>query len=303
MSIELVPDLKKFPHIYGARKNEKLVIFVGAGISALWGCKRWKEMAIALIDSCYEGGSIDHWAREILLNKYSGSPRKLITIAKNILKDKYLDVLKTTLQPLHERKAKLPYLFNNLFALQASYITTNVDSHFSGMFDADKIHFEPGKFTLKPQNIVHLHGIIHNPESLVMTVDEYIRRYQDKQFRDFLEAAFFDEKYCFLFIGYGVDEMEIIDFMIQKYSSGVKSLKTFLHRFYILLPFYYNEEPLLNYEQLYFDQIHMSVIPYAINSKGYDQIDEVLSSWRKAFKEYGKGDEFYSFNQIIEKNL
>ena len=70
MSIELVPDLRKFPHIYGAHKNEKLVIFVGAGMSALWGCKRWKDMANALIGSCYERGIIDYWARETLLAKY-----------------------------------------------------------------------------------------------------------------------------------------------------------------------------------------------------------------------------------------
>lgn len=303
MSIELVPDLKKLPHIYGAHKDEKLVVFVGAGISALWGCKRWKDMAIALIDSCYERDGIDHWARETLLTKYSSSPRKLITIAKNILNDNYLEALKKTLQPIQERKAKLPDLFNNLFSLQASYITTNIDDHFSILFDKDKVHFEPSKFTLKPKNIVHLHGIIHNPESLVMTIDEYISRYQNDGLRNFLETAFFDEGYCFLFIGYGVDEMEIIDFMIQKYSSGVKSLRSFLHRFYILLPFYHNEEPLLKYEQSYFDQIHMSVIPYAINARGYDQIDGVLSSWRKTFSEHGKGDEFYGFNQIIEKNL
>lgn len=303
MSIELVPDLKKLPHIFGAKKNEKLVIFVGAGLSSLWGCKRWKDMAIALVDSCYEKGVIDHWVKEALLNKYSATPRKLITITKNILKDNYLEALTKTLQPLPELKRKLPDLFRNLFSIQATYITTNIDDHFSSIFDKDKVHFEPSKFILKTNNIVHLHGAICNPDSLVMTIDEYMKRYQDDVFRSFLESAFFDEKYCFLFIGYGVDEMEIIDFMIQKYSSGAKSLKTFINRFYILLPFYYNEEPLLKYEQLYFDQIHMSVIPYAINAKGYDQIDEVLSSWRKVFEEHVKGDEFYSFNQIIEKNL
>lgn len=303
MSIELVPDLKKLPHIVGARKNEKLIVFVGAGISSLWGCKRWKEMAVALVDSCFEKGEIDHWAREALLAKYSGSPRKLITIAKNILKTNYLDALKKTLQLLPDRKSKLPDLFNNLFSIQASYITTNIDDHFSCLFDKDKVHIDPSKFILKPNNIIHLHGVIYDSDSLVMTIDEYIKRYQNDRFRDFLEAAFFDQQYCFLFVGYGVDEMEIIDFMIQKYSSGTKSLKTFINRFYILLPFYYNEEPLLKYEQLYFDQIHMSVIPYAINAKGHDQIDEVLLSWRKMFEEHGAGDEFYGFNQIIEKNL
>ena len=75
-------------------------------------------MANALIGSCYERGIIDYWARETLLAKYSGSPRKLITIAKNILNDNYLEELKKTLQLAHERKAKLPDLFNNLFSLK-----------------------------------------------------------------------------------------------------------------------------------------------------------------------------------------
>lgn len=303
MSIELIPDLKKLPHICGAYKDTKLVIFVGSGLSALWGCKRWKDMALALVDSCYERGEIDYWTRETLLAKYSSAPRKLITIAKGILKNNYLEDLGKTLQLIPERKIRLPDLLNNLFSLQAIYITTNIDNHFSNLFDAENVHFEPSKFALKSKNLVHLHGIIHKPDSLVMTIDEYILRYQNDSLRNFLETAFFDDKYCFLFVGYGIDEMEIIDFMIQKYSKGHKSLKTFLHRFYVLLPFFRDEEPLLKYEQFYFDQINMSVIPYAINSRGYEQLDEVLASWRKTLEEYGPGVDFYGFNQIIERNL
>jgi len=303
MSIELIPDLKKLPHICGAYKDTKLVIFVGAGLSALWGCKRWKDMAIALVDSCYERSHIDYWARETLLTKYSTAPRKLITIAKGILKNNYLEGLGKTLQLIPERKAKLPDLFNNLFSLQAIYITTNIDNHFSSLFDGNNVHFEPSKFVLKPKNIVHLHGIIHKPDSLVMTIDEYISRYQDDGVGDFLKSAFFDEKYCFLFIGYGVDEMEIIDFMIQKYSKGPKSLRGFINRFYVLLPFFHTEERIYQYEQLYFDQINMTVIPYSINTKGHEQLDEVLASWRKTFEKFSVDADFYEFNQIIERNL
>lgn len=306
MSIDLVPDLKKLPHIYDAQKNGKLVIFVGAGMSALWGCKKWKDMAVALIDSCYERGAIDYWSRESLLTKYSVSPRKLITIAKSILNDEYLVELKKTLQIIPERKKKLSHLFNNLFSFDAIYITTNIDDHFSGLFDKGNIHYEPNKFSptqLKPKNIIHLHGTINNPNSLVMTIDEYVTRYQNDTFRSFLESAFFDDKHCFLFVGYGVDEMEIIDFMIEKYSKGTKSLQRFINRFYILLPFFQNEEPLLKYEELYFRQICMNVIPYSINAKGHDQINGVIASWREEFSEQGKGDKFYEFNQIIERNL
>ncbi len=36
MNIDLVPDIKKYPHIYDSHKNNKLIIFVGAGMSSLW---------------------------------------------------------------------------------------------------------------------------------------------------------------------------------------------------------------------------------------------------------------------------
>ncbi|WAC06694.1 MAG: SIR2 family protein [Thermodesulfobacteriota bacterium] len=264
-------------------------------------------MAVSLIESCYELEAIDYWARENLLTKYAISPRKLITIAKSILGEKkYLEVLKRTLQIWPERKGKLPNLFNNLLALNAIYITTNIDDHFSGLFEKKDVHFEQNDFSssvLKPKNIIHLHGIINNPHSLVLTIDEYVERYQNNHFRKFLEYIFFNEDYCFLFVGYGVDEMEIIDFMIEKYSTGPETLKKLIYRYYILLPFFQNEETLMRYEQFYFDQINMTVIPYAINAKGYDQLNEVIATWREEFEKQGQRDEFYIFNKIIEKNL
>lgn len=306
MSIDFVPDIKKYPHIYGAHKDSTLIIFVGAGMSALWGCKRWKDMAVALIDACYKHGIFDYWTRGSLINKYASSPRKLITIAKGMLGEKYLDVLSETIQVLPERKKMLPNLFDNLYGFKAIYITTNIDSHFSCLFDRNNVHIQQSKFyssVLRPRNIIHLHGIIHKPESLVMTIDEYVERYQDVNFKKFLEYMFFNDEYCFVFLGYGADEMELIDFMIEKYSRGAKTLKRFINRYYILLPFFQNEEDLLQYEQLYFNQMNMTVIPYAINAKGYDQLDEVIEVWRKEFMEQGDSDDFYKFSQIIDRNL
>ena len=91
MSIDPVPDLEKLPYIRDAYKNKKLIIFVGSGVSALWGCKRWNGMATSLIEACYKHGKINYWEHENILRKYSYSPRKLITIAKNILAEEYIE--------------------------------------------------------------------------------------------------------------------------------------------------------------------------------------------------------------------
>ena len=306
MSLNPVPDLADYPHICSAHKNRTLIIFVGAGLSALWGCKRWKEMAVELIHACYRRGKFDYWTRENLVMKYASSPRRLITIAKSILGGDYLDELQGTLEASNERKARFPNLFSNLFALNAAYFTTNIDDHFSCLFEPRNVHFTSNEFNMsmiKPEHLIHLHGIISSPVSLVLTIDEYIAQYQRERFRSFLEPTFFNEDYCFLFVGYGIDEMEIIDFMVEKYSEGAKSLRTAkIHRFYVLLPFFQNEEPLVQYEEMYFRQINMSVIPYAIDGIGYDQLHEVIKRWRTDFVALDR-DEFYRFSPVIERNL
>jgi hypothetical protein len=303
MSINPIPDLADYPHICDAHKNKTLIIFVGAGVSALWGCKRWKEMASALIDACYKRGKLDYWTRESLLTKYVASPRKLITVAKSVLEGAYLAELQETLQV--SRKDKFHDLFTNLLALNASYFTTNIDDNLSRLFEPRNVHYDASGFNfsmIKPDNIIHLHGVISKPQSLVMTIDEYVSRYQDKHFGNFLGSTFFNENYCFLFLGYGVDEMEIIDFMVEKYSEEPKSLRRSINRFYVLLPFFQNEESLLKYEEMYFRQINMSVIPYAIDTVGHDQLYEVIKRWRTDFFELDK-DEFYPFSPVIERNL
>ena len=314
MSIDSVPDLRKYPHICNAQKSGRLVVFVGAGLPALWGCCRWKEMARSLIDSCYENNGIDYWEREVLLAKYSATPRKLITIAKSIFEskfsgDKYISALEETLEIVPEQQKKYSSLMSNLFSWGAIFVTTNIDSHFSEIFDPEildstNVHYKLGDYSLEPKNITHLHGVIKDKSSLVMTVDEYLSKYHDSGFKDFLEGIFSDEENCILFIGYGIDEMEIIDFMVHKYSSKkeILSLSEFTKRFYVLLPFFQQEEQLCEYEQRYFDQINMTIIPYSINKNGYAQLDGILAEWRKYFEDED-GDMFYKHNRIMDGHL
>lgn len=304
MTIDLIPDLiTKCPHICNAHKNKKLIIFVGAGISALWGCKRWKDMATSLINSCYEKGKINYWTQESLLHRHSASPRKLITIANNILaEDEYLAALQGTIKIDDNKKKSCPELYKNLFEMNAIYFTTNIDTHFSELFGEHTI-YEPDNFTpsiCKPKRIIHLHGKIDKSDSLVLTIDEYMRRYQHDNFGDFLKNVFSDEEYCFLFIGYGVDEFEIIDFMTEKYRR-TNPQAFYLDNFYILLPFFSNQEELLKYEESYFKKIHITIIPYSIDNIGHNQLNEVIATWRQTLLEVELKDKFSDFNKIMWK--
>ena len=279
---------------------------MGAGVSALWGCKKWKEMAGSLIHSCYNRGKIDYWTRESLLTKYADSPRRLITIAKSILGVDYLSELQSALKVSDDRKAQFPDLFKNLFALEAAYFTTNIDDNLSCLFGTKNIFCDPNEFNqsmIKPRNIIHLHGVINNPNQSCVDHRRVYCAISSSQFQALLGIHLLNDDYCFLFVGYGVDEMEIIDFMVEKYSAGTKSLRhSRINRFYILLPFFQNEESLLHYENIYFSQINMSVIPYAIDGIGHDQLHVVIERWRTDFSDLDK-QEFYRFSPVIERNL
>ena len=63
--------------------------------------------------------------------------------------------------------------------------------------------------------------------------------------------------------------------MIEKYSEQAKRQ---INRYYILMPIFTNEAALLKHEEIYFRQLNMSVIPYAIDKKGYEQLYELIET-------------------------
>ena len=47
-----------------------LVVFIGAGVSALVGCKRWPDLAKNLAEECFKKGIINYSEKEQLKNDY-----------------------------------------------------------------------------------------------------------------------------------------------------------------------------------------------------------------------------------------
>ena len=81
---------------------------------------------------------------------------------------------------------------------------------------------------------------------MVFTIPQYLTRYNAREFQDFLTSIF--AKYTVLFIGYGMEEFELLDFLIGKYRPGEKiELKH-----YILKPFKTGEENTLRFEEYYY---------------------------------------------------
>jgi len=276
-----IPDLP--PEIIRAIENGKLVIFIGAGVSRLVGCKGWNELAKDLIAACYPK-HIDFREKETL--KLEGNHKKTITMCYHLLKNNgeeeaFYKIFDEALEKQNSSEASK--IYEELSTLNAVFVTTNADRHFDSFFRKERIYWEESAFeesNLETRKLFHIHGSQASRESLVFTVDKYIQRYGEPKFQDFLRYIFESGNWTVLFMGYGLSEFELLDYIIGKGSIGRGEVSTERsHRHFALLSYYNDEVHLVGINQLYYDCLGIKILPYWKNEKGYEQLYYVIKSW------------------------
>lgn len=280
--------------------DQKLVIFLGAGVSRIIGCKSWESTANNLINICFNEKLINYKESHIL--SQMNDPKKVITICEKILslhlfKDKFNQSLEESFAGKDEL-IKSHDIYKEIYNIPAVFVSTNADTHLHKKF-AENLNLEKVVYTYKNINninptiskIYQIHGTILDPPSLVFTVRDYICRYKDNDFRYFLTKIFTDS--VVLFVGYGLGEYEVIDFLISKIESEELNKKNF-----IFLPFFQNEEDVLKLEQYYYDSLGIRVIPYAKDENGYDQLYYVIKNWSNKIS--SETPILFKFNQKIK---
>jgi len=309
MPDELILPIPVIPKkILEAVNTKTLAIFVGAGVSRVMGCMGWDELSRRLVKRCSsvknptDGLPPLNFRGAEILGQY-GDNKKTITICYDILKNNgcesgFFEELEYSLE-LDEEHASYRDIYKQLYGLGGLFITTNADEHFDKLFNQDRIvynNFRPDD--IDSTKLYHIHGSIRKRESLVFTVPEYIKRYRDdKEFRAFLEQIF--DSYSVLFVGYGMNEFELLDFIITKYGSAdSRRMKDF-----ILLAFYTGEEETaLMFEKYYYEKMGISVIPYQKDQNGYNQLYNVLKDWNSKIKQTSTllYDSYKEIEEVVE---
>ena len=284
IEIKEIPDIPR--EIIDAINNEKLVVFIGAGVSRLVGCQSWWDLAKNLINKCSnikdkKGNSvINYRERELLLQ--TNDSKKLITIAKTILEDDiFYQEMKKALEPQEELLEKEDNVYDLIKSLKGICITTNADKILHRYYIEDKIKYDDLDFdidNIANKNLYQIHGRIDRKNSLVFTVDQYLERYsttrkENEKFISFLTEIF--SNYVVLFIGYGVSEFELLDYIIVKTNTANRP------RHFLLNPYYKEEKKILECDNCYYNKLNINVIPYSKDNLGYNQLTEVLKSWRE----------------------
>lgn len=315
-NLNKILDIPEIPNgIIEAAQKGKLVIFIGAGVSRLLGSPGWQGFAMGYLDYLYNNDLINHREKEYLKNL---SARKIISISKNKIKENNLqlpDFRKILNIDKGHKNEKEHQLYKNIYSCNAIYVTTNYDDYLDRMsknstpdFYLDskennargksKIFFRKEELlvsNLDNGNILHIHGSIEDKGNMIGTIVDYLSHYQEGSEIPVLLKDIFN-KYTVLFVGYGLEEDEILEFIVNKAAIGKSEI-----RHYTLMPMYKEEENLLSFQENYYKQLGIGFVPYNISKNGYDQLIEVIQEWSETIKKESESQTFLDKIKLIDE--
>lgn len=290
---KIKPDPDLPPEIKQASEDGNLAVFIGAGISRFVECSSWGTLAKNLIGRCEKEGLINHFENDMLSKEYD--MKKTITICNQILSKNhgFMEEMRKSLNDeiIDEHKSgnlgldkKLKFeknlqIYKDLFSLNGLFITTNADRHIDSVYEGANIVYEKKDFSadkIDNNKLYKIHGSIVDEKSLVFTVDQYIDAYLNDEFGRFIEEIF--SKYTVLFLGYGLGEFELLDYLIKTTKGKTK-------RHFFLKDYFQHEERIYEFEQMYFGKIGITLIPYKKDEKGFNQLKDIVKDWVEEIKE------------------
>jgi hypothetical protein len=279
------PDLREVPdlpeEIRQAALDGDLVLFVGAGVSMLVGLPSWGNLALFVLEDLRKNGYLNYSELEQIK---SLDPKKLMSIAELMAKENLVSYITKHLVAVQDDKS----IYSYLNKIGCPCVTTNYDElispHYYPKKDgsttaalitrvSEKKDFHAGHLN-RPGTVVHLHGSVSKPESMVVTTKQYLEHYDDETVKHFLGELF--EKKTILFMGYQLEEAEILEHILRR--GGVKGTK--VRRRFLLQPFFQTQKPL--YEMLfeyYVKSFGVHLIGFIRDHSDYEQLKEIVKTW------------------------
>ncbi|MFA6981282.1 MAG: SIR2 family protein [Ignavibacteriaceae bacterium] len=272
--IQPIPPPPK--EIIDASEKGELVIFIGAGASRLVNCLGWDQLASNLIEKCVQVGLINHKTRSKLIS--INDHRKIISICYTLFeKAKHEDIFSGEMKLAlnHGKKEPIPNIYSELVKIKAQFVTTNADEQFDNFFELPNIKYKLSE--MDPDNIqsdclYHIHGSLKDSQNIVFRLSKYFERYNEKHFQQFLANLF--GKRTILFIGYGLAEFELLEYLYKNHDTKLPERKHFS-----LNGYFSGEEDFVKLEQDYYSEMRIEIKPYSLDINGYKQLYYVIVDW------------------------
>jgi hypothetical protein len=280
------PDLREIfdppDEIAQAGLNGDLVFFVGAGASMLLGLPSWSELAAKALEDLRQYGYLNYSEIEQL---NSLDPKKQLSIAYSIAED---NRYKLDLTKHLAGKSEGDSIYKAINDIGCSCVTTNYDELLAPRFvetndgsttAASVIRvYDREKFFAKllnePGTVVHLHGAISKPETMIVTTKDYLEHYDHENVQEFLGELF--EKKTILFLGYGLEEAEVLEHILRR--GSVKPTRD--RRRFALQGFFLSQKPLYeNLHTYYKKSFGVHLLGFVRDHENYKRLEAIIKTW------------------------
>jgi len=303
--IERIIPIPKIPEpLRLAALQRKLIPFIGAGVSQLGGCPGWDDFAKAALQFFVKNGKLSHAQFDQIR---SLSSRVKLSLALELEAEHGLPIEFTTLLiPSNKQREQFGNsVYQNLARLATTFVTTNYDDWLDRMPPPAVLpsqqstspqppetsrrrfckHSEISVENLDiPHAVFHIHGSMHERDSMVLTTVHYLERYsshridgttdRENPLLTFLHTLF--KLKNVLFVGYGLSEFEVLEYVIQK---GIErsTVTDEEPRHYVLQGFFSHEIELARSLESYFRQFGIGLLPFSRDERDWNQLAEVIN--------------------------
>lgn len=283
MSKPILKSLVPVPReVREAANCGKLIFFVGSGVSQRLNLPSWDQLANKVLEKLASLEVIDYNDVQALK---SLDPRKKLSIA---------EILKSDLD--YENYFKSPKdaksdIYKQLNKIGCTFVTTNYDFNLEpAPTESISDSTTQGRGTRITScnltypnilddigNVIHLHGVCDQPSKMVLTMSDYLKLYDNKYVQALL-VHLFKEK-TVVFIGYGLNESEILEHILRQGSVREESGQ---RRLFKLQGFYSSEIRLYKYLQMYYQKsFGLELLGFRLDEKSYAGLDRVVEDWVK----------------------
>ena len=303
-----IPPIPEVPEaLREAAQIGKLIPFIGAGVSKLAGCPNWEEFADATLKFFVDRGEFSHAQLDQVKHLH---PRIKLSIALALQSKTGISIDFRALlhRKSREEHAKGRRLHSYLSKLGKTFVTTNYDEWLDEELSAPPadltgdaiatagsapkprtIYDRPEDLTASNLNqgnvVIHLHGSAKNPSGMILTTPQYVQHYaNDRRPNDhhpenfvltFLEDLFANK--TVLFVGYGLTELEILEYIIVK--AKTTNTGRLQPKHFLLHGFYSHERELMVSMRTYYRECGIELLPFLRDQEGWAQLINVLESF------------------------
>ena len=314
------------PAIIEAASTGRLVLFVGAGVSRLAGGPSWSRSAENALDEIVEKRLIPFAEAEQLRREH---PKKILSIAMDIGQDagSVLDFDRIFSPPESQLDAQI---YRDLYSIGVPIVTTNYDKGLDyqaqrevpiagpvqALSDAgpQSVTFPPKRkgvvYTDKkdltieklqqPGSVIHLHGSVGVPKSMVVSTRQYLTHYRDDFVQVFL-GKLFEGDYTVLFVGYALEEEEILEYVTQKSQTSLKLGAQEVKHFWLYPHLGFQEARFRHLSKYYQNHCNVKLEKFSIDRAGYMQLADVIAEWTEVLRSRVRAPEFLDRVRLIDR--